>query len=201
MDRLVTGDQLDRGRLNDSVELALKRGDSELLGAGDEAVLLHRLGKTRDRILARLHIQIDQHELLGAEARDTRLRVVAVWRLGRVRDRIVVGEEDAPAARASHEVLRYADLLPVGDRHLHAADGAAVVAHGRDDDVALLVKAVVESRELGVELALERGDRVVEGIEVTAVTGLVVLVSGEDQLLELAEDVDLAFHLLSSRSV
>ncbi|MBR4517476.1 MAG: excinuclease ABC subunit UvrA [Victivallales bacterium] len=30
VDRLVTGDQLDRGRLNDSVELALKRGDGVL---------------------------------------------------------------------------------------------------------------------------------------------------------------------------
>ena len=43
-----------------------------------------------------------------------------------------------------------------------------------------------------------RHSPVIERIKMAPVSGLVVLVTGQDQLLELAKDVDLAFHYLLS---
>ena len=95
-------------------------------------------------------------------------------------------------------MLRELDLLALRNRHLHAAGRAAAFGHGGHHDVALLVEAQIEALHLRVELVLELGDRVVERVQVAAVPGLVVFVTGEHELLELAEDVDLAFHYLLS---
>ena len=48
-------------------------------------------------------------------------------------------------------------------------------------------------------LVHERVDGVVERVEVRAVSRVVVLVAREDELLELAEEVDLVFHALHIR--
>ena len=95
------------------------------------------------------------------------------------------------------EMLPEADLLSLGDRHLHAADGAAVVGHGGDHDVALLVKTLVHRRNLGQQLRLQRVDRVVELVEVASVASLVVFVARQHEFLKLTQGVDLALHFPS----
>ena len=62
----------------------------------------------------------------------------------------------------------------------------------------LLVETIVKTRDLRIQLLLQGRNRIVERIEMAAVARLVMLVTGEDQLLELAEGVDLAFHCFFS---
>ena len=62
----------------------------------------------------------------------------------------------------------------------------------------LLVEPVIEADDLRVEFLLQRVNGVVQRVEMAAVSGLVVFVTCQNQLLELAKDVDLAFQLLFS---
>ena len=95
-------------------------------------------------------------------------------------------------------MLAELDLLGLRDRNLHAAYAAAAVRHRGEDDVALLVEPRIEPGALRVELLLQLVYRLVEGVEVAAVTRLVMFVACEDELLELPHYVYLAFHLLFS---
>ena len=52
-------------------------------------------------------------------------------------------------------MLRLTDLLTLGDRHLHTASGAATIGHRRENNMILLVKAIVERRRLRNEFLLE----------------------------------------------
>src|SRR5574344_1722100 len=106
----------------------------------------------------------------------------------------LVCKQDAATAGARHEMLSESDLLRLGDRHLHAAHRAAPVGHCRQDDVVLLVEPVVERIDPGLELLLKFADGIVKGVEMASISGLMMFVTGEDELLELPHDVDLAFH-------
>ena len=93
-------------------------------------------------------------------------------------------------------MLGETDLLALGDRHLHAADGATAVRHRGHNDMALFIETRIKTRDLRLQLILKSRDGVVEGIEVTAVTCLMMLVAGENQLLELLKVIKLTFHIL-----
>ena len=66
--------------------------------------------------------------------------------------------------------------------------------------MAFLVKAIIKAAHLRFKFAMKRVNGIIERIKMAAISCLMVFVAGQDQLLKLAQYVDLAFHLLLSFS-
>ena len=81
---------------------SVHRGGYHGVGVRDELVMLHRLGELGYGVGLRLGLELGYHQLLGAEAGNAGLGVVAGGRLLRDVARLVrIGrEQDAAAARA-----------------------------------------------------------------------------------------------------
>ncbi len=160
-----------------------QRGRNQAIGIGNELMFFHRPRQLFNDRRRRRALQIRHHQFFRAKPRNARLRFVTIHLRHIARGIRFIRKQNAPTARARHQMLCQANLLGLRNWNLHSARRTTPIRHPRHHNVALLIKPRVNPRHLRFQLLLQAINGFIQRIQMRAVPRLMMFIARKHKLL------------------